>query len=85
LFGNASKLTRSLSKTKGNAKTGIPSKHLENGVGSDLGALLSAIDDTRAGDLRTDGLVLPMWPLPAGFANRAILLMRTIPTRRLHG
>ena len=38
LFRNASKLTRRLSKTKGNPKTAIPSKHLENGVGSDFGA-----------------------------------------------
>ena len=38
LFRNASKLTRRLSKTKGNPKAGIPSKHLENGVGSDFGA-----------------------------------------------
>jgi hypothetical protein len=36
-------LTRRLSKTKGNPKAGIPSKHLENGVGAIL-ALLSAID-----------------------------------------
>ena len=34
VFRNASKLMRKLSKTKGNPKAGILSKHLENAVGS---------------------------------------------------
>jgi hypothetical protein len=35
VFRNTSKLTRKLSKIKGNPKAGIPSKHLENAVGSE--------------------------------------------------